>query len=52
MICDRGILQSKQKLFYTEVEKVTEEMFRVIDESYFKKYKPTDMRRMQFEPDR
>lgn len=52
MICDRGILQAKQKLFYTEIEKTTEDIFRVIDESYFKKYKPSEMRRMQFEPDR
>jgi len=52
MICDRGILQSQKKLFYNEIEKQTWDIFRVIDESYFKKYKPTELKRIQFEPDR
>lgn len=52
MICDRWLLQDKKKLFYTDIDKNTESAFRVIDESYFKKYKPETFKRIQFEPDR
>jgi hypothetical protein len=52
MVCDRGILQSKFKLFYNDVDKQAENIFRVIDESYFKKYKPLEFKKIQFDPDR
>lgn len=52
MIIDRWLIASKHKLFYTEADKQSEDIFRVIDESYFKKYKPDIIKRIQFEPDR
>jgi len=52
MIIDRGIIANKKKLFYSESDKQTEDVFRVIDESYFKKYKPQTIKRIQFEPDK
>jgi len=52
MICDRWLLQSKSKLFYNPTDKISEDIFRVIDESYFKKYKHTTYKLLQFEPDR
>lgn len=52
MICDRGIIQSKKKLFYTDIDRNVDDVFRVIDESYFKKYKPKEMKRMQFDIDK
>lgn len=50
-ISDRGIWKSKHKMFYNERDIQTEDVFRVIDESEFKKFKPVEFKRIQFKPD-
>jgi len=51
MISDRSVIQSKQKLFYSEVDKHTEDIFRVVDEVRFKKYKPDVIKDIRFDPE-
>jgi hypothetical protein len=52
MLCDKGIIKNKMKLFYNDTDKQTESYFRVIDESYINKYKPKEFRKLQFDLDR
>ena len=51
-IWDRSIIQSKHKLFYTDIDKQVEDIFRVIDTSYSKKYKPETFKTLHFEPEK
>lgn len=45
------MIRQKQKLFYNDADLTTEDFFRVVDESQFKKYKPTAYRKLLFEPE-
>ena len=38
-------------MFYNQSDLQTEDIFRVIDESYFKSFKPVEFKRIQFKPD-
>lgn len=51
IISDRGIWQSRHKMFYNSSDLQSEDVFRVIDESYFKAFKPHEFKRIQFKPD-
>lgn len=51
-IIDRWILKNSHKLFYTESDIQSYEVFRVLDESYFKKYKPVEFKKIQFNYDK
>ena len=48
LIIDRWILQNSHKLFYTDTDAQVYDVFRVLDESYFKKFKPTEFKKIQF----
>lgn len=52
IIIDRWILQNNHKLFYNENEKQTWDLFRVIDDKAFLKYKWKEYKYFRFEPDR
>jgi len=49
-IWDRWIIQARKKLFYNEVDKQVEDVFRVIDSAYYKKYKPETTKILNFDP--
>lgn len=51
LIIDKGIIQNKQKLFYDEWDTQTEDIFRVLDEKLFKKFKTIKWSHIQFDPD-
>jgi len=48
-INDRAYIVEKQKLFYTESEKSSEEVLRVVHEPYMRKYVMPDTRKIRFE---
>lgn len=50
IISDRWIWRSKQKFFYDQNDLNTEDVFRVIDESYFKQFKAAEWKKIQFNP--
>lgn len=51
LITDKGIIQNKQKLFYDEWDTQTEDVFRVLDEKLFKKFKTVKWSHIQFDPE-
>lgn len=51
MISDRGIIRSRQKMFYSDADRHSEDVFRVIDEGFFKKFKPQEYKKFLFEPE-
>ncbi len=52
IIVDRGILKNNRKLFYTDADLQVYDIFRVLDESYFKKFKPTEWKKIEFNYDK
>ena len=52
LIVDRGILKNNKKLFYTDADLQVYDVFRVLDESYFKKFKPFEFKKIEFSYDK
>ncbi len=52
IIVDRGILKNNRKLFYTDADLQVYDIFRVLDESYFKKFKPVEWKKIEFNYDK
>ncbi len=52
MIIDRGLLKNNHKLFYTDADMQVYDVFRVLDESYFRKFKPLETRKINFKYDK
>ncbi len=48
-INDRSLIKEKQKLFYTESDRSSETVFRVVDEVYQKQYVSPEWKRVKFE---
>ena len=49
---DRGILKNNKKLFYTDADLQVYDIFRVLDESYFKKFKPLEWKKIELNYDK
>lgn len=47
-VVDRWVLKNNHKLFYSEADLQVYDVFRVLDESYFKKFKPTEFKKIEF----
>ena len=52
LIVDRWILKNNKKLFYTDADLQVYDVFRVLDESYFKKFKPFEFKKIEFNYDK
>lgn len=51
IIIDRWVLRNEHKLFYNDTDKITLDNFRILDEKYFKAFKPKTMKTFHFEPE-
>lgn len=49
IIIDRWLLKNQHKLFYNEADLQSFDIFRVLDESYFKNFKPKEWKRVRFD---
>lgn len=47
-IVDRWVIQNEHKLLYTDIDLKTKDIFRVLDDKLFKKYKHNDYRELLF----
>ena len=52
IIVDRWILKNNKKLFYNDADLQAYDIFRVLDESYFKKFKPFEWKKIELSYDK